>query len=236
MKCLIFCGGFGTRMNNGLPGMLKPLTILSGKEILRHIIGIYEHYGVREFVLLGGYRIKDLCDFADAINGLSITVLDTGEATPTGGRLLQAEKLINKNEDFLLTYGDSLTNFNLHDALVAKNKLSSDMLISVYSKKLEYGILDLDKNSLLEKIYEKTYTVKINAGFYVLNSNIFKYINSLEESFELDVLPRLLNNKTHKMATYEVSFWHPMDTPNDRESLENILLQNPKILLGIKNI
>jgi glucose-1-phosphate cytidylyltransferase len=230
MKCIIFCGGFGTRMNNGQPGMLKPLTILSGKEILRHIIGIYEHYGVREFILLGGYRIKDLYDFADAIDGLSIIVLDTGEATPTGGRLLQAEKLINKNEDFLLTYGDSLTNFNLHDALDIKNKLSSDMLISVYSKKLEYGILDLDKDSLVEKIYEKTYTVKINAGFYVLNSNIFQYIKSLDESFELDVLPRLLNNKTHKMAAYEVSFWHPMDTPSDRESLENILLQNPKML------
>ena len=230
MKSLIFCGGYGTRMNNGQPGKLKPLTLVAGKEILRHIMSLYEYYGIKEFILLGGYRISDLIHFAEGISDLKVHVLDTGESTPTGGRLLVAKDLINENESFLLTYGDSLTNFNLKLALEKLNRLNADILISFYTKKLEYGILDIDENDLLLKIHEKSYGVRINAGFYILNSNIFQYIKSSMESFEIDVLPRILDDENLKICAYEVGFWHPMDTPNDRDSLENILINNSKIL------
>jgi len=230
MKCLIFCGGFGTRMNSGRPGNLKPLIQVAGKPIIRHIIGIYEYYGIKDFILLGGYRVNDLHDFASSLEDINVTVLYTGEATPTGGRLLQAKELIDEGEDFLLTYGDSLTNFNLYKADSFRKKLCADMLISVYRKKLEYGILQTNDDSLLEKIHEKTFTVKINAGFYILNDSIFGYIHSLEESFEIDILPRLLEGKQHRIACYEVGFWHPMDTPNDQQALEKQILEQPELL------
>ena len=229
MDCLIFCGGFGTRMNNGTPGSLKPLIEVGGKEILRHIISIYESFGISDFFLLGGYKIDDLHTFAAKYPEINLKVLDTGEGTPTGGRLLKAKDYI-KSSNFLLTYGDSLTNFNLTECLKFKENCHADFTISVYSKRLEYGILKMNDEAILEQILEKTYAVKINAGFYILNNKVFEYIKSEEESFEIDVLPRMLDDKTIRIGCYEVGFWHPMDTPADQNNLHKILTDNSNIL------
>ena len=218
-------------MNNGEPGALKPLIEVAGKEILAHIISIYESQNVTDFILLGGYKIDDLYDFAKKYSNsrIKINVIDTGSGTPTGGRLLQIKDLI-KEDKFLLTYGDSVTNFNLLKA--QKNMLENDaeMSISTFRKKLEYGILDISDKLILNEIFEKTYSVPINAGFYILDKKIFEYINSLEESFEIDVLPRILKEKKINFSVYEVNFWHPMDTPEDRTRLNKILLNHPNTL------
>jgi glucose-1-phosphate cytidylyltransferase len=218
-------------MNNGEPGVLKPLIEVAGKEILAHIISIYESQTISEFILLGGYKVEDLYEFAKKKSNskLKITVLDTGNGTPTGGRLLQAKALIS-NEQFLLTYGDSVTNFNLLKAKKAMQENTAEMSITTFRKKLEYGVLDMDSNFILNKIFEKTYSVLINAGFYILNNKVFDYIYSLEESFEIDVLPRMLSDKKNKISVCEVNFWHPMDTPEDRKSLNDILIKNPNKL------
>lgn len=218
-------------MNNGEPGELKPLIQVAGKEILRHIISIYEHYGISDFILLGGYRIEDLIDFALKYSdeSLRIRVLDTGEGTPTGGRLLMAKGEIN-SEPFLLTYGDSLTNFNLNKCIAFKEKHKSDMIISTFNKFIEYGILDIDFDDRLTGIHEKTFSVPINAGFYILDKRVFKYINSIDDSFEIDVLPRLIADKDIVISSFKVDFWHPMDTPNDQIKLNAILESTPDIL------
>jgi glucose-1-phosphate cytidylyltransferase len=218
-------------MNNGVPGLLKPLIQVAGREILGHIISIYEAQGVSDFILLGGYKIDDLKIFAkkNSNQKYKISVLDTGNATPTGGRLLQAKDLI-KEQSFLLTYGDSLTNFNYSKAKKVMHNNGADMSITTFRKKIEYGVLDVDGDFILNKIIEKTYSVLINAGFYILNNKVFEYINSLEESFEVDVLPRILSDKKIKISVSEVNFWHPMDTPDDRIKLNNILLKTPNIL------
>jgi len=218
-------------MNNGEPGVLKPLIEVAGKEILAHIISIYQSQSIKDFILLGGYKVEELYLFAKKNSNpeLKITVLDTGNGTPTGGRLLQVNELISE-EPFLLTYGDSVTNFNLLKAQKTMIESGSEMLISTYRKKLEYGVLDIDSNFILNKIFEKTYSVPINAGFYILNKKIFEYIFSLEESFEIDVLPRILNDGKIKISVCEVNFWHPMDTPEDRRKLDNILSINPNKL------
>jgi glucose-1-phosphate cytidylyltransferase len=228
---VIFCGGYGTRMNNGVPGLLKPLIQVGGKEILAHIISIYQSQGVSEFILLGGYKIEDLKIFAqkNSSSKLNINVVDTGVGTPTGGRLKQAENLIYEN-NFFLTYGDSLTNFNYSKAKKIMYKNGAEMSISTFRKKIEYGVLDVEDDFTLNKIIEKTYSVPINAGFYILNNKVFEYINSLEESFEVDILPRILSDKKIKISVNEVNFWHPMDTPDDRIKLNNILLKTPNIL------
>lgn len=218
-------------MNNGEPGLLKPLIEVAGKEILNHIISIYEVQGITNFILLGGYRINDLINFSVKYSNekLKISVLDTGNATPTGGRLLKAKSLV-KEEEFLLTYGDSLTNFNLGKAKKTMLDSNAEMSITTFQKKLEYGVLEISEENLLDKIYEKTYSVPINAGFYILNKNVFNYIFSNDESFEIDVLPRMLKENKIKFAVSEVNFWHPMDTPDDRNKLSNILLTNPQII------
>ena len=106
----------------------------------------------------------------------------------------------------------------------------AEMSISTFRKKLEYGILDISDKLILNEIFEKTYSVPINAGFYILDKKIFEYINSLEESFEIDVLPRILKEKKINFSVYEVNFWHPMDTPEDRTRLNKILLNHPNTL------
>lgn len=231
MTSVIFCGGFGTRMNNGEPGQLKPLIPVAGKEILRHIISVYEHYGITNFLLLGGYRIDDLKAFAQKYTNdtLKIKVVDTGEGTPTGGRLLLAKNEIGEGA-FMLTYGDSLTNFNLEKCIAHKKERGADLVVSTYRKFIEYGILDIDEDARLNGIFEKTYSVPINAGFYILDSRIFSFIQSENESFEIDVLPRILQDKTIHVSTFQVNFWHPMDTPDDQKKLEKILVNNPAIL------
>jgi glucose-1-phosphate cytidylyltransferase len=231
MDCLIFCGGFGTRMNNGQPGELKPLIKVAGREILRHIISIYEHYGIRDFILLGGYRIHDLHDFASRYTNdtLRIRVLDTGEGTPTGGRLLQARDVISAGP-FLLTYGDSLTNFNLDKCLDFKARTKADLVVSSYRKYVEYGILDIDEHARLGGIFEKTYSVPINAGFYILDHRIFPFIQSENDSFEINVLPKILADKNIVTNVFNIDFWHPMDTPDDQKKLDRILETNKQIL------
>ena len=215
-------------MNNGGPGLLKPLIQVGGKEILAHIISIYQSQGVSEFILLGGYKIEDLKIFAqkNSSSKLNINVVDTGVGTPTGGRLKQAENLIYEN-NFFLTYGDSLTNFNIEDCIKLMVEKKANMAISSFKKKLEYGVLSIDNNLILENIYEKTFSVPINAGFYILNKNVFNYIQSLNDSFEIDVLPKIIKDKKNVIAVNEVDFWHPMDTPDDRKKLNDILIKSP---------
>lgn len=218
-------------MNNGEPGSLKPLIEVAGKEILAHIISIYELQNINKFILLGGYRVEDLISFAKKYSNsnLEINVLDTGNGTPTGGRLLKSKNLI-ENETFLLTYGDSVTNYNYLKAKHMMLESNAEMSISTFRKKLEYGILDINDKLILNEIFEKTYSVPINAGFYILNKKIFEYINSIEESFEIDVLPRILKEKKINISVYEVDFWHPMDTPEDRTRLNKLLLNHPNTL------
>jgi glucose-1-phosphate cytidylyltransferase len=231
MISVIFCGGYGTRMNNGKPGTLKPLIEVAGKAILLHIITIYNKYSIKDFLLLGGYKIDDLRAFVTKINidGINVKVLDTGDGTPTGGRLKYAENEIT-TDNFLLTYGDSLTNFNLNKCLDFKSNTNSDFIISYFDKPIEYGVLKLNQESKVLGIYEKTFKTPINAGFYILDKRIFSYIKSVNESFEIDVLPRLIDDHNLKISSFKVDFWHPMDTPDDQIKLENILKSDYKIL------
>ena len=143
---------------------------------------------------------------------------------------LNAKNLI-KDDFFLLTYGDSLTNFNLEKCFNLMGKKNANMSISTFQKKIEYGILDIDENSILKKIHEKTFSVPINAGFYILNKKVFDYIKTINESFEIDILPRIILDKSNTIVVNELNFWHPMDTPEDREKLNKILLNNPNKLI-----
>ena len=94
MQALIFCGGFGTRINKDLKKKkLKPLIKINNKEILLRIIEIYKKNGVKDFILLGGYKINDLKKFSKKVKGANIQVLNTGLKTETGGRLLQQKTL-----------------------------------------------------------------------------------------------------------------------------------------------
>ena len=114
MKALILCGGFGTRYNKkNKTKVLKPLLKVNGLSILERIIILYSKQGVKDFLLLGGFNFDKLEKFVKKFKKLNIRAINTGLYTNTAGRLLKAKKLINKGENFLFTYGDSLADFNL---------------------------------------------------------------------------------------------------------------------------
>jgi glucose-1-phosphate cytidylyltransferase len=120
IKCVIFCGGFGTRFNLGKLKILKPLAKINGEEILKKIINLCVKNGIKNFLLLGGFNFGELNKFSKKIKHVNIKAINTGLNTSTGGRLKKIKSLLDC-ENFLLTYGDSLANFNLKKML--KNKI-----------------------------------------------------------------------------------------------------------------
>ena len=222
MKAIILCGGKGTRFNKGKPGPLKPLIKINGTPILRHIINIYKKNNINNFILLGGYKFKELEKFSKKNKDVKITSIFTGVNTNTAGRILAIKKFI-KNENFLLTYGDSLADFSLSQALKLKKK--NNFVMSVYEYKFMYGLIKT-KNNEIKNMKEKT-TFKINAGFYVLDKDIFKYIKNKTESFEKKVIDRVLNSKK-KFVTNLVKNWFPMDNLKDKKNIQEFFINKKK--------
>ena len=217
MQALIFAGGFGTRINKDIKNKkLKPLIKVNNKEILLRIINIYQKNGVKEFILLGGYKFKDLENFSKKIKNLDIKTINTGLHTNTAGRLLLAKKYIKSN-NFLLTYGDSIADFDLQKSIKKKNK--KNFVFTVYKYKINYGVLKL-KNSKINKIYEKSFEVPINAGFYVLDKRVFEYIKNKKESFEKKIIPKIIKSKKINISYTFAKNWYPMDTLDDKKKLE----------------
>jgi glucose-1-phosphate cytidylyltransferase len=218
MQALIFCGGFGTRINKGSKvKKLKPLIKINKKEILLRIIEIYKKNGIKDFILLGGYKIKELKKFSKKVKDVNIQVLDTGLKTETGGRLLRAKKLI-KNNNFLLTYGDSLASFSLKKTFKEKNK--SNFILSAFKYFVPYGVFGHTKQQI-NKIYEKNYSVLINAGFYMFDKRVFNFIKSDEDSLENKIIPKIIKSKKIIIKYTLVNMWYPMDTIKDKKIIEN---------------
>ena len=216
MKAVILCGGKGTRFNNGKPGPLKPLIKVNGVPILRRIINIYKKNIFHNFILLGGYRFEELEKFSKKNKDVKITTMFTGVNTNTAGRILAIKKII-KDENFLLTYGDSLADFSLKPALKLKNK--NNFIMSVYDYKFMYGLIDTTvRTNEIKDMKEKT-TFKINAGFYILDKDIFNFIKNKTESFEKNVINRVLNSKK-KFVTNVVKNWFPMDNKKDKNKIQ----------------
>jgi glucose-1-phosphate cytidylyltransferase len=223
MKTFIFCGGKATRFNNGKPGPLKPLIKINKIPIILRIINNLKKNSINEIFLLGGYKFNKLKSFFKK-NKMNIVVIDTKINTSTAGRLLMIKNLITKNENFLLTYGDSLVDFDIESALSLKKK--NTFVISSYKYKFMYGVLNSNKRNICTNMYEKK-IFSVNSGFYILDKKIFKFIRSKKESFESDVIPRVLRSKKINFKINYVQSWLPIDNNTDKKNA-NLFLKNEK--------
>ena len=113
MKVVILCGGIGSRLSEETKIIPKPMVKIGRMPILKHIINIYKYYGFNNFILATGYKSHIIKNYFKKYK--NIKCIYTGKSTMTGGRLLRLKKYFNKNEEFMLTYGDGLTNQNLKD-------------------------------------------------------------------------------------------------------------------------
>lgn len=247
MKVVLLAGGFGTRISEESYLKPKPMVEIGGMPILWHIMKSYSYYGHNEFVICCGYKqhvIKEY--FADYYlhksdvtfdfteenrmivhNNIAepwkVTLVDTGLNTMTGGRIKRIQKYIG-NEDFLLTYGDGVSDVNINSLVEYHNKHGKIATMTAVKPDGRFGILDMtDDNGIIgfrEKSKEDTGW--INSGFFVLKPEVFDYLVDDTTIFEREPLESL-SQESQLMAYKHKGFWQCMDTQRDRSVLEKLL-------------
>ncbi len=245
MKVVILAGGFGTRISEESKNIPKPMIAINGVPIIVRIMEIYSKYNFNEFIICAGYKsnvIKDYfvnldkyqndieincskneINFLDKkrnFNKWKIIISDTGFNTGTAGRIKKVKKYLKMDENFMVTYGDGLSNVNLNSLIkFHKNNLSIATLTAVPVPS-RFGNLKIKKN-LIEDFNEKQTSSFINGGFFVFSKKIFSNISSSRQSLENDILPDL--SKKNKLAAYKHNgFWQCMDTLRDKMYIEKI--------------
>ena len=234
MKVLILAGGKGTRFREETDVKPKPMIEVSGKPIILHIIEHYVSYGYKDFVVLAGYKLDYFFEYFNnskfvnkdnvfkTKDNLTITILDTGVETGTGGRIKRAENLIDE-ENFLLTYGDGLSSVNIEELVnfhIKNNKIAT---VTAVRPPARFGSLTIN-DSLVTSFGEKVQSKEgwINGGFFVLNKEVFNYINDDEVTFEQGPLEELAK-KSNLVAYKHKGFWYPIDTIREKEIVESLI-------------
>jgi glucose-1-phosphate cytidylyltransferase len=244
MKAIILAGGRGTRLSEETQVKPKPLVEASGHPLIWHIMQNYAQYGITEFIVLAGYKGQQIREYfanywlnqADITFDLAtpnkeihevrslpwkVTVLDTGMDTNTGGRILRLKNLIQ--EDFLLTYGDGVSNVNIQE-LVDAHKVSGNLAtLTAVQPPARFGALSLIGNqvtSFLEK--PDGDGAWVNGGFFVITPEVLDFIGDDNSSFEIDVLPKIAEKG--KLGVYRhTGFWQPVDTIRDLYRLQEAI-------------
>lgn len=246
MKVVILAGGMGTRISEESHLKPKPMIGIGDKPIIWHIMKTYSHYGFNDFVILMGYKsyvIKEYfadyflhnCDLKidlatntiETLNSKSepwkITLVDTGLHTMTGGRIKKAQQYIG-NEPFMLTYGDGVSDVDIN-ALIKTHKAHGKLAtVTMVQPEGRFGALDIDEKGNIKSFQEKPKGdgAWINAGFFVLQPEVFNYIPDGDGIiWERDPLEALA--KDGQLSGYKhTGFWKPMDALRDKIVLEEL--------------
>lgn len=224
MKVVILCGGLGTRLSEETSVKPKPMVKIGNKPILQHIINLYSKYGYREFILALGYKGYFIKNYfkKKTHKKIKIELVNTGKNTLTGGRLLRLKNFFKKDEDFMLTYGDGVSNQNITKLRNFHNKGKKIATMTVVRPPVRFGEVKLKKN-LIVSFKEKPQSSDswINGGFFVFNSKIFDYIKNDKTMLEKEPLEKL-QKKKELMAFKHEGFWQCMDTAREKIILENL--------------
>lgn len=247
MKAVILAGGYGTRISEESQFRPKPMIELGGMPILWHIMKLYSHYGVHEFIICAGYKqhvIKEYFadyflhtsdvtyDFTNGKNEMiihrsssepwKVTVVDTGLDTMTGGRVRRVRDYI-KNEPFMLTYGDGVSDVNIA-ALVEYHRSHGKLItMSAYNAGQRFGVLDIGANGVIREFREKTQGDgnMINIGYMVCQPEFIDYIEGDDTILEREPMERAAKDG-QLMAYKHEGFWQCMDTVREKEALERL--------------
>ena len=223
MKVVILAGGFGTRLSEYTDSIPKPMVPIGDKPIIEHIMNIYAGYGHKEFYIALGYKgeiIKQY--FKNFKKDWTINLIDTGADTFTGGRLKRLENYL-RDETFLLTYGDGLSDVNI-DELTKFHKTHNKIItITAVRPPARFGSLSLKGSNVL-KFKEKTQLGEswINGGFFVVNPKFFDFLKDDKTVLESMPLETVTNLKEIKAFKHE-GFWQCMDHKLDKDLLEKMI-------------
>ena len=228
MKVIILAGGMGTRIGEYTKTIPKPLITVSGKPILIHIMELYSHYGFKEFYIALGYKGNVIKNYFDKkkFNKWKINLVETGKNTMTGGRLKRLKKYFDKDETFMMTYGDGVSNVNLKKLLNFHKKNKKIATLTAVRPPARFGALKIS-GSKVKYFKEKSKLDEgwINGGFFVLEPKIFDFIENDQTYLEREPLEKL--TKKNQLSAYKhKSFWQCMDTKRDKDKLEQLLKKN----------
>ena len=175
MKVVILAGGFGTRLSEYTDSIPKPMVPIGGKPIIEHIMGIYANYGHKDFYIALGYKGEIIKKYFENFKKKwNINLIDTGSDTLTGGRLKRLNRYL-KDDDFLLTYGDGISNIDINKLIKFHKDHGKLVTISAVRPPARFGSLSLKGSDVL-KFKEKTQLGEswINGGFFVFNKKLSK--------------------------------------------------------------
>ena len=244
MKAVILAGGLGTRISEESYLKPKPMIEVGGMPILWHIMKIYSHYGINDFIICAGYKQHVIKEFfrnytlhnSDITFDLSnnktilhkdnsepwkVTVVDTGLDTMTGGRVKRIKDYIG-NETFLLTYGDGVSDVDIGKLVEFHKSHGKIATLTAVHPEGRFGVLNLD-GDIIKTFGEKIESRRdwINGGFMVLEPKIIDYIEGDSTTLEQEPLGRL-SNENQLMAYKHPGFWQCMDTMRDKQKLEDL--------------
>ena len=244
MKVIILCGGKGTRLREETEYRPKPMVEIGGRPIIWHIMKHYSYYGHKDFILCMGYKQSYIRDYFLnyhymnndvtcnlATNDLTVhnnhkedwtvTLVDTGLETPKGGRMLQIRKYLDEGEDFLMTYGDGVSNININTSIEHHKKSGALATFSGVHPISRFATVEMDaQGKIIDWDEKKQLEGYINGGFYIINEKALDFIDG-EVEFEEQPMKDMAQAGKVSMYKHD-GFWQCMDTYRDYQILENL--------------
>lgn len=245
MKAVILAGGLGTRLSEETSTRPKPMVEIGGKPILWHIMKMYSYHGITDFIICCGYKgylIKEY--FANYFLHMSdvtfdmkansmkvhteraepwtVTLVDTGEDSMTGGRLRRVAAYVKDEDAFCFTYGDGVGDIDINASIAFHRSHGKAATLTATYPPGRFGALDI-QNGQVRSFKEKPRGdgAFINGGFFVLSPSVLGLLNSDQSIWEQEPLMRLAQDG-ELMAYQHTGFWQPMDTLFDKNSLEKL--------------
>jgi glucose-1-phosphate cytidylyltransferase len=250
MKVVILAGGFGTRISEESTVKPKPMIDIGHKPILWHLMKIYSAYGLTDFIICCGYRGEVIKQYfanyflnnADVTFDLQkndmrihqqhaepwcVTLVNTGDKSMTGGRVKRIQAHVG-DEQFCLTYGDGVSDVNVRDLIEFHRQQKTFATLTAVQSPGRFGVFQLDKDeNMISSFAEKPIGdgAWINGGFFVLEPQIFDYIDGDDTVWERGPMERLARDG-QLSAFRHYGFWLPMDTLRDKMILEDLWARN----------
>lgn len=245
MKAVILAGGLGTRLSEETSSRPKPMVEIGGKPILWHIMKMYSSHGINDFVICCGYKgyvIKEYfanyflhqSDVTFHMNGnrmevhekraepWTVTLVDTGDNSMTGGRLARVSDYIKDEESFCFTYGDGVGDMDIAATIAFHKKHGKQATLTATYPPGRFGALDINNGSVINfKEKPKGDGAMINGGFFVLSPEVLERISGDGCVWEQQPLNSLAEDN-QLMAFEHQGFWQPMDTLRDKVHLEEL--------------
>lgn len=244
MKTVLLAGGLGSRLAEETTRIPKPMVEVAGRPIMLHVMDIFSQWGHQDFIIACGYKCMSIKSFFHELHLLTndftvalgnggmtlkptrpmdwnVSVVDTGQLTMTGGRLLRLRDWLD-NETFMVTYSDGVGNVDINALLAFHRAHGGLATVTAVQPPARFGNLELDGNQVVE-FTEKVqkHETWINGGFFVFEPGVLDYLTGDQEPLEQGPLGRLAEDG-QLFAYKHKGFWHPMDTIRDRETLEKM--------------